>query len=97
MTDAEAIGKAVQEKKAIEEELRILHLKADRYAENFSLLGQKLKSNPVGVVFDDQPSAVGTMEAHFTSSGFDIGEVKEIVAKIRAKEDRLRDLNTLLA
>jgi hypothetical protein len=31
MTDAEAIGKAVQEKKAIEGELKTLRLKADRY------------------------------------------------------------------
>lgn len=96
MTDHEAIGKAVQEKKNIEGELKTLRIKADRYAETFSLLGQTLKSNPAGVAFDDQPSRLGTMEVHFTSIGFDIGEVKEIVAKIREKENRLSDLKSLL-
>ena len=97
MTDAEAIGKAVQEKKTIEGELKYLRLKADRYAEYFARLAQILKENPAGGVFDDQSSAAGTMEFHFNSKDFDIGEIKEIVAKIRAKEDRLRELNVLLA
>jgi hypothetical protein len=96
MTDHEAIGKAHHEKKAIEGELKTLRIKADRYAEYFSLLGKNLKGNAAGVVFDDQSSGIGIMEDHFDSSAFDICEVKEIVAKIREKESRLSELNFLL-
>jgi hypothetical protein len=96
MTDAEALGKAHQERKAIEAELKNLRIKADRYAQNFSLLAQILKNNPAGAVFDDQPSPVGMMEHHFNSADFDIREVKELVDRIRQKENRLRELNDLL-
>jgi hypothetical protein len=97
MTDAEAIGKAHQERKALEGELKTLTIKADRYAEFFLHLGQILKTNPAGGVFDDQISQVGVMEHHFNSKDFDIGEVVKLVADIRAKQDRLKDLNAKLA
>ena len=83
MTDAEAIGRAVQEKKTIEGELKTLRLKADRYAEYFSRLGQVLNGHPAGAVFDDQSARVGEIGFHFNSKDFDILEIKEIVAKIR--------------
>lgn len=97
MTDSEAIGKAYQEKKSIDGELKTLRIKADRYAEIFGQLAQHLKTNPAGVVFDDQPSALGAMEIHYTTSGWDVNELKEMVATIRAKEARLRELTNLLA
>jgi hypothetical protein len=96
MTDAEAIGKAVQEKKTIEGELKTLRIKADRYAENFYKLGQHLKMNPTGVIFDDQPSIIGTMDAHVLTASWDAEDVKMTVAAIRSKESRLKDLNDLL-
>lgn len=97
MTDAEAIGRAVQEKKAIEAELKTLLIKADLYAESFLHLGRILKENPAGGVFDDQISQAGVMEHHFHSKDFDIGEVMELVATIRAKQNRLKELNAKLA
>lgn len=96
MTDNEAIGRAVQEKKTIEGELRTLRIKADRYAEYFSRLGETLNSHPAGAVFDDQSATAGATGFHFNSSDFNIGEVKEIVAKIREKENRLSYLKSLL-
>jgi hypothetical protein len=97
MTDAEAIGRAVQEKKTIDGELRTLRIKADRYAQYFSELGQLLRVNPVGAVFDDQAARFGTTGLHFNSKDFDIGEIRNLVAKIREREDRLKDLTDLLA
>ncbi len=96
MTDAEAIGKAVIEKKAIMDALKGLRIKADHYGQQYLALGQLLKHDPAGVVFDEQISRVGVAKAHFDSSECDLGYVRELVRDIRAKEERLHDLEELL-
>lgn len=96
MTDEEAIGKAHKEKKAIEGEFKTLRIKADRYAELFSRLGRTLADGPAGAVFDDQAASLGTMTEHFNSKDFNVEEVREVVAAIREKQNRLRELTSML-
>ncbi len=96
MTDAEAIGRAVIEKKQIMESLKSLRIKADHYGQNYFALGQLLKNDPAGVVFDEQVSRVGVMKGHFNSPELDLASVKQLVSDIRSKEERLNDLDQLL-
>jgi hypothetical protein len=96
MTDAEAIGKAHLEKKEIFDSLKNLRIKADHYGQLYLALGNLVKRDPAGAVFDEQVSRVGTMREHFDSSHFDIKAIVHLVAEIRSKEERLSDLEQLL-
>ena len=96
MTDAEAIGKAHLEKKQIFDSLKNLRVKADHYGQLYLALGNLVKRDPAGVVFDDQDSRAGATREHFNSSDFDIKSIVQLVAEIRSKEERLSDLEELL-
>jgi len=96
MTTAEALGKAVIEKKQLAEELRNLRIKADRYGQQFLALGHLLKNDPAGIVFDDQLSRAGTSRGYFDSSECGITPVKELVQELRTKEERFNALTELL-
>lgn len=97
MTDDEAIGKAVTEKKRREQELKTLRIKADQHGERFALLAHLLKTDPAGAVFESQATRrrFDTV-ASFSVAEFDGAEIKELVGKIREHEDRLADLKAQL-
>jgi hypothetical protein len=93
MTNAETIEQSVLERKRSEQELKVLHLKADQHAAKFAMIAQLLRDEPGAIVFDEQStSRRSDTVVHFESKEFSGVEIRELVGKIRELEDRLSDL-----
>ncbi|MBB5340825.1 hypothetical protein [Tunturiibacter gelidoferens] len=89
------IGRLYQEKKQLEEDVRLIWARAKEIGSELTTLGYALQERPLEVVFENQEAStvfVSRTSKVFTMKGASLDGLKELTTDLREKTARLEQV-----